>query len=287
VNQIKPHSVPLLCLRLGACLCFAGWTWVHFYWEGPLGVLVWHEATYELATRIGLTWEEFVGTGADDGFVQVWLGRIWLLFLTCAVLAVTAHKHAWLQLFGLVVGSGLLVVLSYALYLASAWQLPMFVEHGGQMLMPILLVLALRLGVAHPWTIATALLAFIMTFAGHGSYALGLWPTPGNYYAMTTVVLGVEYPVAKTILRIAGGLDFIVCIGICIPYLRSVSALYAAVWGLLTAIARPVAGMSWGLNYWGADQFLHEAVLRAPHFLIPLYLFLILRQPRPAKAEVD
>ena len=42
-----------------------------------------------------------------------------------------------------------------------------------------------------------------------------------------------------------------------------------------TALARPVAGMSLSLNYWGADQFLHEAVLRAPHFLIPLYLFFL------------
>jgi len=276
-----------VCLRLGAGLCLAGWAWVHFYWEGPLGVLVWHESTFQLATRIGLTWEEFVGTGADDGFVQVWLGRIWALFLTCAVLAFTARQQTWLQLLGLVGGSGLVVVLSYALYVSSTWQLPMFVEHGGQMLMPVLLVLALRLGAAHHLTIGTAMLALIMTFVGHGSYAMGLWPTPGNYYAMTTVVLGVEYPVAKAILRTAGALDFLVCLGVCLPITRSASALYATMWGFLTAIARPVAGMSWGLNYWGADQFLHEAVLRAPHFLIPLYLFLIWRAPRAAETKID
>jgi hypothetical protein len=163
----------------------------------------------------------------------------------------------------------------------------MFVEHGGQMLMPILLVLALRLGAAHRLTIGTAMLALIMTFAGHGSYALGFWPTPGNYYAMTTVVLGVDYPVAKAILRTAGALDFLVCLGICFPLMRSASALYATVWGFLTAIARPVAGMSWGLNYWGADQYLHEAVLRAPHFLIPLFLFLIWRAPGAAETKID
>ena len=42
--------------------------------------------------------------------------------------------------------------------------------------------------------------------------------------------------------------------------------------------------MSLSLNYWGADQFLHEAVLRAPHFLIPLYLFLLWKKPASAPA---
>ncbi|WP_417734831.1 hypothetical protein [Rosistilla oblonga] len=279
-------NLPTLCLRLGAFLCFAGWTWVHYYWEGPYGVLLWHDATFEFATGLGLTWEEFVGDGINDGFVQQWIAKLWWLYLACALLTLTVRQKSWLQMVGLVLGSGLLVVLSYAGYVASQNQLPMFIEHGGQMLSPILLVMALALGVRHRATVITAIVAVILTFAGHGSYALGLWPTPGNFYAMTTLILGVEYPTAQTMLRIAGVLDFVVCIGICIPYLRRPAALYASIWGFLTAIARPVAGMSWGLNYWGADQYLHEAVLRSPHCLIPLYLFLLWRQP-PSTDNLD
>ncbi|WP_417745874.1 hypothetical protein [Rosistilla oblonga] len=279
-------NLPTLCLRMGAFLCFAGWTWVHYYWEGPYGVLLWHDATFEFATRMGLTWEEFVGDGINDGFVQQWIAKLWWLYLACTLLTLTVRQKSWLQMVGLVLGSGLLVVLSYAAYVASQNQLPMFIEHGGQMLSPILLVMALALGVRHRATVITAIVAVILTFAGHGSYALGLWPTPGNFYAMTTLILGVEYPTAQTMLRIAGVLDFVVCIGICIPYLRRPAALYASIWGFLTAIARPVAGMSCGLNYWGADQYLHEAVLRAPHCLIPLYLFLLWRQP-PSTDNLD
>ncbi len=84
--------------------------------------------------------------------------------------------------------------------------------NGGQMLIPILLVMALALGARHRVTILTAIVALIMTFAGHGSYALGYWPTPGNFYAMTTLILGVEYPAAQNLLRVAGILDFMVCI---------------------------------------------------------------------------
>jgi len=285
VNEPNQINFPMACLRLGAFLCFAGWTWVHFYWEGPLGVLLWHDSTYELATQFGFSWEEFVGTGFNDGLVQKWMASIRWLFLVCTVLTITVRERSWIQMSGLVLGSGLLALLSYATYVSSQLQPPMFIEHGGQILSPILLVMALSLGADHRVTVSTAIVAVIMTFAGHGCYALGIWPTPGNFYAMTTVILGVEFPTAQSLLRIAGVLDFLVCIGICIPRLRGVSVLYAAVWGLLTAVARPVAGMSWGLIYWGADQFIHEAVIRAPHFLIPLYLFSLWRKSRDTDAS--
>ncbi len=104
---------------------------------------------------------------------------------------------------------------------------------------------------------------------------------------MTSVILHVDYSTAKAIMIAAGVLDFVVCIGILIPFMRRSSAMYGVVWGFLTALARPVAGMSFSLYYWGADQFLHEAALRAPHFLIPLYLFTLWYKPREKEAQVS
>lgn len=280
VHETKNDLVPVTVIRLGTFLCFAGWTWVHFYWEGPYGVLLWQDSTYELAGRLGISWDEFVGSGADDGFVQKWLARVGWLYFVCTILTLTVGKRSQLQMVALLGGSGLLVVLSYAKYVQTQSQLPMFFEHGGQMLMPVLLILALALGGHHRVTIVTAMVAIIMTFAGHGCFALNIWPTPATFYGMTCVSLHVEYQTAQTLIRIAGMLDFLICIGIFISPLRRPCVLYAAVWGFLTAIARPVAGMSWSLHYWGADQFVQEAVLRAPHFLIPLYLFLIWRKPQ-------
>ncbi|TWU15217.1 hypothetical protein [Allorhodopirellula heiligendammensis] len=277
-------------LRLSALMCFAGWTWVHLYWEGPYGILLWHDSTYELANRFGISWDEFVGTGNDDGWLQKWIARIGWLYLACTVFTLTVRAKSYLQMAALIGGAGLLTILSYAKYVSSQYQLPMFVEHGGQMLSPILLVIALALGARHRITVGTAILAVVMTFAGHGSYALGWWPTPGTFYGMICVSLGVEYETAHTMLRCFGVLDFAVCIAMFIPALRRPAAMYAVVWGFLTAVARPVAGMSWGLNYWGADQFLHEAVLRAPHFLIPLYLVILWgRQPaaKPISQPAD
>ncbi len=265
----------LLCLRLGTCLCFAGWAWVHYYWEAPYGVLLWSDSTFEFAQSMGIDWDAYVGTGADDGWVQTWIGRLFWPYLVCAVLSLTAGRKSWLQMVGLAGGCGLLVFVSYAKYVAAQRQPPMFIEHGGQMLMPIVLWCALVFGVRHGATIATACVAFVMTFAGHGCYAVGLWPTPATFFAMTSVVLGVEYETAKSLLLVAGILDFVVCVGILIPLFRRPSAAYACVWGFLTALARPVAGMSPSLIYWGADQYIHETVLRAPHFMLPLYLLIV------------
>ncbi len=286
MNETTIDRALISVIRLAAFLCFAGWTWAHLYWEAPYGILLWQDSTYQLASRFGISWDEFVGSGADDGLVQKWLARFGWLYLVCTILTLTVSKRSWLQIVSLLGGSGLLVVLAYAKYVAAQRQLPMFVEQGGQMLMPVLLVFAIALGVRHRITMITAMIAIVMTFAGHGSYALGIWPTPGTFYGMTCLILHVEYETAHTLLRIAGVLDFVVCVGIVIPPLRRGCALYATVWGFLTAIARPVAGMSWGLYYWGGDQFLHEAVLRAPHFLIPLYLFLVWRNPQPMGATL-
>jgi len=289
MSEAKTDKILLLVLRIGAFCCFAGWAWVQCYWEGPYGVLLWQDETYALAERFGIGWDEFVGTGADDGLVQKWLGRIGWLYLIGAIVALTARNKSWFQLAYLIIGSGLLMVLSYAKYLGAQRQLPMFVEHGGQMLMPAILVLALVYGVRHRVTLITAVVAVVMTFAGHGAYALGYhWPTPANFFGMTALILHVDSDTARSILQVAGVLDLLVCIAllIAISPIRRGAALYAVVWGFLTAIARPVAGMSADLNYWGADQYIHEAVLRAPHFMLPLFLFLVWQQSITADKSI-
>ena len=267
-------------------MCFAGWTWGHLYWAAPYGVLLWNDATYQLADQLGIRWDEFVGSGAGDGWVQRWISRIGWLYFACAVLTVTVRRHSYFQMAALIAGSGLLAVLSYAKYVESQCQLPMLVEHGGQVLAPIVLVLALSLGACHRATVAAAILAVVTTFAGHGAFAIGWWETPANFYAMIALVLGFDYETAKIMLRCAGILDFAVCVLLFVPPLRRAAAGYAFLWGLLTALARPVAGMSLSLNFWGADQFVHEAVLRAPHFLIPLYL-VVLWRPRLVEHRAD
>ncbi len=133
----RAERTRVLILRLAALLCFAGWTWGHLYWEGPYGVLLWQDGTYDLASQLGIHWDEFVGSGAGDGWVQRWISRIGWLYLACTILTLTVGKRSYLQMAALAGGSGTLAALSYAKYVDSQGQLPMFVEHGGQVLAPI------------------------------------------------------------------------------------------------------------------------------------------------------
>ena len=275
-NKITDRLL-LTILQLGGVLCFAGWAWEHYYWEGPYGDLIWNDATFELAQSWGFSWEDFVGSGYNDGLVQLWLGRVYLGYVMGALACATASlgvRSVWFRailIAILIAGSGLLLVLTFAKYARSDYELPMLVEHGGQVLMPILLVNALVFGPRHRITIALAICAVVATFAGHGAYALGLYPTPPQFIGMTTVLLGWEYSSVMRLLWFAGLMDFVVCIGLFTP-LKRWSVAYGVLWGLLTSLARPLAGMSWELSYWGADQYLHEAIYRAPHFMIPAFL---------------
>ena len=100
----------LWCLRLGTFFCFAGWTWVHFYWQGPYGSLLWNDQTFELMTWLGFSWDEYVGSGSGDGLVQQWCKHIGWLSLICAIVSLTVRPRAWFQMAVLFCGSIMLAV---------------------------------------------------------------------------------------------------------------------------------------------------------------------------------
>ena len=104
-------------------------------------------------------------------------------------------------------------------------------------------------------------------------YALGVATTPGQFYGLVHAVLELNADSTELFLRVAGALDVVACVGLLIPITRQTCLVWATAWGITTAVARPVAGMSVAAAWYGADQFLHEAVLRAPHAALPLFLF--------------
>ena len=110
VPSDQPDRHLILILRVGTFLCLAAWTWVHFYWEGPYGILLWQDGTYALAESLGLDWDAFAGTGADDGLVQRLVHAMAWPFLVCTILSLTVRRGARYELVGLAVGSVLLLV---------------------------------------------------------------------------------------------------------------------------------------------------------------------------------
>lgn len=278
-------------LRIGVGACFAGWAWQHLRWSIPYDAILWHPDYFIwLASTLDVSWETYVARVVTDHRIFLGVRTIGLVYLALALMAVTAKRNSLIQLTCLAVGSVLLAAGALSQYVEAGHAKASLVEQGGQVLAPIVLVLALQLGVRDRVTIVLALVAFWTTFAGHGVYATGLAPTPGHFYGLVNAILGSGEETTDVLLKTAGILDFAVCLGVLVPVFRSGCLAYAAFWGLVTALARPFAGMSTLAAWWGADQFLHEALLRAPHACMPLFLLLVLRrQPHwrrsPARSE--
>jgi hypothetical protein len=273
-------------LRIGACACFAGWAWQHLRWSVPYDAVLWNpDYMGWLSDRMGMSWETYVAEGMTDHRILLGVRCVGWIHLMLAALTLITGRASTVGVACLGFGGGLLGLLAGCKYVDAGHALATFVEHGGQVLSPVILILALRRGLHDRWTICVAVFAFCATFAGHGVYATGMAATPGHFYGMVSAILGLGERGSDVFLKLFGVFDFLACVGLLVPGWRRACLAYGAVWGALTAIARPIAGMSPAAPWWGADQFLHEAVLRAPHAAVPFYLWWRLGMKAPVESK--
>ncbi|PXA04784.1 hypothetical protein DDZ13_06350 [Coraliomargarita sinensis] len=262
-------------LRLGSCACFLGWAWQHLRWGGPYDAVLWNPNYCGwLADLLGVSWEAYVAEVVTDSRILFGVRLLGFFYAALAVVSITARRDRFVQLSFLALGSLGLAFLTFCKFINSGYVAAILVEQGGQVLAPWVLLLALQRGVKDHLTIGLAIIAFCATFVGHGIYAIGWAPTPGHFYGLTYGILRTGAEATDLFLKFAGVMDFLVCAALVVPPLRRIGLAYAALWGLLTSLSRPAAGMSLALPWWGADQFLHEAVYRMPHITLPIFLFL-------------
>lgn len=118
-------------------------------------------------------------------------------------------------------------------------------------------------------------LLIVLTFIGHGLYAVGYYPVPAPFILMTQSGLGVGEAAARLVLLAVGILDFLAAGALLLPYRAAVRTALCWIipWAVLTTLARL---WSYGglvetetlLWQWGP-----EVVRRLPHILIPLALW--------------
>lgn len=130
-----------------------------------------------------------------------------------------------------------------------------------------------------------ARVAVALAFIGHGLPALGVVTPSEKWFFMIESTIELEKEAATTFLLVVGILDVIAAVLILLPKRRLVilGLVYCAVWGLLTAMARPVAHFTTE----GLDPWLAEGLLRFPHGLVPLYLLLCLKPHAEAQRRRD
>ena len=275
-------------LRIGTALCFWGWAWQHLRWDVPYREILWSPDRFGwIVSLFAVEWEAYAGNAANDASIQGFIHGMGYVYLIFGLLALTVHRNRWGQITGLLIGCLCLLLIAYLCYLDKMLKLGQFIEYGSQVLSPLILVLALQRGLRSELVLGIVRVAIICTFAGHGLYAIGFYEMPGHFITMTMKILQVSQPAAENILRIAGALDFLICGAMFHPMLRKPALIYAAIWGLLTALARVWTGFSFEYAYWGLDQSLHQTILRMPHAILPLYLVLALRGAEQAKENPE
>ena len=87
------------------------------------------------------------------------------------------------------------------------------------------------------WTLRIAMCG---EFLGHGWYAFQADP---GFQALLAGATGLSLESAATLLPIIGVIDFVIAALALINPIRIV-LLYAAIWGFLTALSRPVSGVT-------------------------------------------
>lgn len=266
-------------LKLAVFTVLVGRAYEHFFFDIPLSSLLWDQSLMSTPVKwlTGLSWEDFSKSQlANDVVTYPRYAFSALYAVTALFLFVKENKKQTGDWLLLVSGFSLmfLAFLSYKNHFTLPGQ---FIEYSLQFGAPLFLFLFSRALISKARLILLMKIAVSLTFIGHGLYAFGFYPVPVKFIEMTCTILPIDEAMAKTFLRVAGALDFVVAIGIYWHKTEKPLLLYAAVWGGLTAMARIVAYFNLDFPLATFHQWWFQSFLRLPHMLIPLLLYMLAR----------
>jgi len=254
------------------CVCL-GRAYQCLFWDIPIRSLIWNEDVFTGAVHLffNLEWKEYLNISNTSGIISKIVSGIGLSLLLSLCLVFLTKK---LKAFSLYWIAFILVFIALLYHLEKFKTAGQFFEYSLQFMTPILFLMMQKNGVTRKWLIL-AKVAIALTFTSHGLYALGFYPVPGNFVAMTINILHVSNDTAIILLKIAGIVDVLASIGI---FFRGKifiwSIWYCIIWGILTALARVVANIDLEWFFPSLHQWVYQTVYRASHFLIPIALWL-------------
>ena len=225
----------------------------------------------------GMTWESYISNMEIAYMQESIMQIIGVFYLVLGVLVFFAKaERKWIKTL-LWIGSFFLFCLSLLYWKEQFYRIGQLVEYTIQWSTPILLIFAIyRLPNNFNFRLLMKI-AIALTFIGHGLYAFGYYPTPGNFMQMTIDMFAMNDGQAAIFLKTVGALDFVAAIGIFFPILWKSSIIYCIIWGFATAFARIVANFDMQIPIETLHQWLYETVYRLPHGGIPLLLLFLMR----------
>lgn len=283
----KTNSSFFKLIQLATIAVFLGRAWQHWRWDAPYRTLLWDEQWMSgiVANLLGMDWATYISSVAVENAIQYGIKGIGLFYLSCAIIAIFIKRIPKLGRYWLGLGAISLIVLA-ALYCKERFfSIGQFFEYSLQFGSPLLLIYLSTNPTISNKLLGLIKVAIALTFTAHGLYALGFYPRPVHFMEMTMNILGVQEEQAIQFLNTAGILDFVISIGLFLPWRWAKYCLaYAVFWGAGTTAARIWAYFDWEWLDYVLVQWLHESVMRFPHFLVPLAVLLFLaklKTPNP------
>lgn len=278
----RVNTTVIMLLLVSSLTVFAGRAYQHLYYDIPIRILIWDQHLMEgfVLHTFGVRWDEFIRSPEWDYRIQFLVrlfGVFYLIcFFACVALIFKRLKRLKSMMLLLPPAAVFLFLLTILYYLDRFSRVGELLEFSCQWFAPVALFLVLRNGVTGS-VIRGLRLSIALTFIGHGLYAVGIYPVPGHFIDMIIIGLGVSQEMAMRVLSIAGWLDFAVAGLIFVPRAEKYAALYAAIWGALTAFARIWTNFDLAFPEQSLSQWVYETLVRVPNALLPLAVFFIAR----------
>lgn len=274
---MQPAKTALWCLRL-LCFCvFAGRAWQHLRWDAPYRALLWSETFLApVFERMGWQWQYWVSH--SDVYIGKGIKATGVFFAVCAVASLAVDGKHRMGRYLLPAGGFMLALLALLYWKEKFFFTGELIEYSAQVVCPFLLYALLYRHTTSEKLILAGLVAVSLTFIGHGLFAIGYYPVPGNFQQMMVNFFGLPETVARRWLFYAGVMDMVVAAGIFVTPLRAPLLVYAACWGFVTAFARLVANYDAHIPLYWLNLWLFETLVRIPNGGLPVFLMLVGRE---------
>lgn len=280
----------LIIVQIATVFLFLGRGWQHVFWDAPYRALLWDENWMSdiVEAVLNMSWENYITSSEIDHKIQSFIkGLGWFYFL-CGFMAIFIQK--WKRVAGvfMILGSISLTFLAALYCKEKFFSVGQFFEYSIQFSTPVLLFMMVKQERMCERIVLFLKIIIAMTFICHGLYAINYYPRPGFFVDMTLNVLNISESNAELFLTTAGILDFVIGIGVFLPFRYSKWILiYAVFWGLMTTVARIWANIYFDFFWESLHQWWYEAAYRFSHFLIPLTLFLFLKDETILQQKED
>jgi hypothetical protein len=160
-----------------------------------------------------------------------------------------------------------------ALVASGGWTLPALLGYSARVGLPVVAALLAWNILQRPEATVRVLMA--LTFFAHAFWGFG-WPSARSeqFDLLVAGTIGFEGVSAAVFFTVVGVCNLLAAAALFSPRFAIAGLLYMAVWGLVTALAYPLACSNLPDVQGGWLRWVAEFLTRVPHFLLPIVLLL-------------